>query len=800
LLISAILLQPVIFAAGQPTDQFILPSDGQKDQAFHMVVIGDSVAWGNGLREENKYYHLVADWLQKALNKPIDVTVYAHSGATISGETGKSIDPNLNSGYPTLMDQAKSIQNADDVDLILVSGGINDVGALNIINVNEPAAEIQKSSEAIEVSMENLLTDLLNNNKKAKIIVTSYYPIVSEDTNEGFITSIVSLVAQIQGSVGEHEIILMNNLNQKSRLVENSYTFNGASLTSLTNAIKRADNDANRIGFSMVTFPSNRCYGTSESWLWALVSLTPLKTNDDQYEYRSSLTSDLVNKINAMGHPNVDGAKEYARAIESTVASKGLSWLQNSGATVRSEANTDSKTDDTLASNPSVEEFGTWNKTFGKGVLYSVQQTSDGNYIATGYRSEGDNQDVLLIKTDEAGNELLNKTFDNHSLDWGSSIQLTSDGGYIIAGGTREELEGNYITYRAWLIKTDVDGNLLWDKTFESHNGNPGLAYSVQPTTDDGYILAGHTFGEAWLIKTDSNGNELWKRKLTGSGPYYGGANCWAKSVLPTSDGGYILAGESPFTNDVILIKTNGNGEKIWDKTSDRTFGGYGLAGAFSIRPTSEGGYIIAGKTGGTWFSNSRRDIHMSPDDTFSAYGACGYAWLIKTDADGNMIWNKTYSTSYENHSGAYSVQLINDGGYIIAGMTGLGFNEYYDAWLIKTDSEGDMLWNRTFGCSSFDEAYSVQQTRDGGYIIAGTTAGNTWLIKTDAEGLETVPQQPKSSEAQSLSRSDQNTPTHEEAPEDNPANAKESPLPISIGAISLIAAVLSMKSRRDRL
>jgi predicted chitinase len=447
--------------------------------------------------------------------------------------------------------------------------------------------------------------------------------------------------------------------------------------------------------------------------------------------------------------------------------------------------------------NPSTSPIETWNKTFGKGVLYSVQQTSDGNYIATGYRSERDNQDVLLIKTDEAGNELLNKTFDNHSLDWGSSIQLTSDGGYIIAGGTREELDGNYITYRAWLIKTDVDGNLLWDKTFESHNGNPGLAYSVQPTTDGGYILAGHTFGEAWLIKTDSNGNELWKRELTGSGPYYGGANCWAKSVLPTSDGGYILAGESPFTNDVILIKTDGNGEKIWDKTSDRTFGGYGLAGAFSIRSTSDGGYIIAGKTGGTWFSNSRRDIHMSPDDTFSAYGASGYAWLIKTDADGNMIWNKTYSTSYENHSGAYSVQPTNDGGYIIAGMTGLGFNEYYDAWLIKTDSEGDMVWNRTFGSGSFDEVYSVQQTRD---IIAGTTAGNTWLIKTDAEGLETVPQQPKSSEAQSLSRSGQNTPTHEGAPEDTPANAKESPLPISIGAISLIAAVLSMKSRRDRL
>jgi hypothetical protein len=112
LLLYAIMLQPIDFAAGQPTDQFILPPNGQKDQAFHMVVIGDSIAWGNGLKENDKYYYQVANWLQKSLNKPVDVTVYAHSGASIvsQGGNGKLLNANLNSWYPTLTDQANNIE------------------------------------------------------------------------------------------------------------------------------------------------------------------------------------------------------------------------------------------------------------------------------------------------------------------------------------------------------------------------------------------------------------------------------------------------------------------------------------------------------------------------------------------------------------------------------------------------------------------------------------------------------------------------------------------------------------------
>jgi hypothetical protein len=236
-------------------------------------------------------------------------------------------------------------------------------------------------------------------------------------------------------------------------------------------------------------------------------------------------------------------------------------------------------------------------------------------------------------------------------------------------------------------------------------------------------------------------------------------------------------------------------------------------SGAYSVQPTIDGGYILAGKINGVWsYVDSKPDIHMCLGDGIGSYGAFGYAWLIKTDAEGNMLWEKTFSIKGD-HSGAYSVQPTIDGGYILTGMTGRGFLNYYDALLIKIDAEGNMLWNRTFGGTLVDEAYSVQSTGDGGYIVAGTTGakvagtteGKAWLIKTDADGLEkTVHQESQSTDNQSLPGYGQNTPAWEEASEgtpiETPINAKESPLSISIVATSLIAAFLLMKSRRDRL
>ena len=362
-----------------------------------------------------------------------------------------------------------------------------------------------------------------------------------------------------------------------------------------------------------------------------------------------------------------------------------------------------------------------WDNTF-SGSSYdwvsSVQQTSDGGYILTGDAISylGGNHYVWLIKTYPNGNKEWDKTFGNSGSDYASSVQQTSDGGYILAGGTSSL--GPDTTY-VWLIKTDSSGNQEWNKTFGGSDSDHGN--SAQQTSDGGYILAGDTksFGagnsDIWLIKTDPDGNEEWNKTFGGSDIDRG------YSVQQTSDGGYIIAGET-FSfgagySDFWLIKTDPDGKMEWDNT----FGGSYIDIAYSIQQTFDGGYILAG--------DGDHDC-----------------LLVKTDSNGNEEWIKTFGGSdYFDDDICYSAQQTSDGGYILAGGTkSFGAGEW-DFWLIKTDSNGNKEWDKTLGGSEHDWAKSVQQTSDGGYIVAGDTqsfgAGNLdiWLIKLkgDVIGVE---------------------------------------------------------------
>ena len=255
-------------------------------------------------------------------------------------------------------------------------------------------------------------------------------------------------------------------------------------------------------------------------------------------------------------------------------------------------------------------------------------------------------------------------TFGGTSEDYGYSVQQTTDGGYVIAGSTSSFGAGESDVY---LIKTDANGNSVWSKTFGGDSSDYG--YSVQQTSDGGYIIAGYTesfgarYGDVYLIKTDGNGNLLWQKKFDGICIDYG------RSVQQTSDGGYIIAGYGGYANgyyDVYLIKTDANGNSAWTKTFGRSDWDYG----YSVQQTTDGGYIIAGST--------------------YSYGAGSDVYLIKTDASGNQTWYKTYGGS--NYDGGYSVQQTSDGGYIIAGYTGSFGAGNSDVYLIKTDANGNTM------------------------------------------------------------------------------------------------------------
>ena len=321
---------------------------------------------------------------------------------------------------------------------------------------------------------------------------------------------------------------------------------------------------------------------------------------------------------------------------------------------------------------------------------------------------------ILIIPTLGFGQGFQN-TFGGDSLDMGYSVQQTNDGGYVLTGSTNSYGNGDSDVY---LIKTDGNGDSLWTRTFGGENQD--YCNSVQQTTDGGYIITGRTesYGagnkDVYLIKTDGNGDSLWTKTFGGTSFDNG------ISVQQTNDGGYIILGGTESygagNRDIYLIKTDGNGDSLWTKT----FGGASQDFGNSVKQTNDGGYIVTGVT--------------------ESYGAGNKdAYLIKTDASGDSLWTKTFG-GLKFDLGNF-VEQTDDGGYIVTGRTASFGAGSLDIYLIKTDGNGDLLWAKTFGGSSFDLGFSLQQTTDGGYIIIGGTDSygsgdrDVYLIKTDVNG-----------------------------------------------------------------
>lgn len=392
--------------------------------------------------------------------------------------------------------------------------------------------------------------------------------------------------------------------------------------------------------------------------------------------------------------------------------------------------------------NSNEEDVMQWQWTYGGSeadYAHAVIQTSDGGFAFAGYTLSFSEEDEYgrrylefwLVKTDDQGELQWSRTYDVH--DKAYSLIETADGGFILVGADFSWYGGMpYVYIDTRLVKTDAQGKFQWKRSYESSDYTyQSWGNAVIETADGGFVFAGATaqreigYPKAWLVKLDDKGVVNWMQTYDGEWWLWGeeGKKGWeANSVIETVDGGFALAGFVFYSNlniyeDVWLMKTDVSGVEEWN----RTYGEGAREGGYSVVQTPDGGFAIAGFT--------------------CSYGA-GDAdfWLLKTDSSGELLWNHTYGGAGDEL--ARTVIQTDDGGFILIGSTTSTGVGKHDTLLVKTNAFGELLWNRIYGGVGEDEAYSVIQTTDGGFAFAGFTnstgVGNydAWLVKTDTNGL----------------------------------------------------------------
>jgi len=483
-----------------------------------------------------------------------------------------------------------------------------------------------------------------------------------------------------------------------------------------------------------------------------------------------------------------------------------------------------------------------WDKTIGgtdEDYLASLQLTSDGGYILGGYSWSGisgdktqpskGSHDYWLVKLQADGSKDWDKTIGGSESDVLTTLQQTSDGGYILGGNSYSNISGDKsqaprgaADYDYWVVKLKADGSKAWDKTLGSNNND--VLVSVQETSDGEYILAGNSdsgvmgdksessrggtdywivkikeetilkavwtnrFGGAgndnftvairtsdggylsggytnsgnsgdktqnsegkndyWIVKSDKNGQKLWDKRYGGAGEDY------LNRIIQTPDGGYLLGGsslsgksgdktqDSQGERDYWVVKIDKQGNQQWDKT----YGGNGSDELRKIVPLASGEYVLGG------YSNSS----ASGDKSQDSQGGNDY-WLVKIKADGTKLWDKRYGGTREDLLGSF-IQTLG-GGFFLAGSSESGQNGDKtqasrggsDFWVVQTDKDGNLLWDKSYGGSGQDELYSVGRTKGDNLFLAGTSSSGAngdksqasqggkdyWMIKLDEHGIK---------------------------------------------------------------
>lgn len=352
-----------------------------------------------------------------------------------------------------------------------------------------------------------------------------------------------------------------------------------------------------------------------------------------------------------------------------------------------------------------------------------VMEDSDGGYVYSGSVDVpgGKYNKLWVFKTDVNGNKIWEYSSGvNGNL---SSITKAPDGGYV-ATGNRNNITaaGGYAGSDLIVIKLNASGAMVWEKAFGGGGddfGNKilttadgGCLVAGLTTSSDGDVSANHGGYDTWLIKVDANGNKVWEKTYGGSGWDGDG------TMATTADGGVLLAAYSSSNDgdisgghgggDVVVFKLDASGNKIWTKI----YGGSKWDTPASIIATKDGGSIIVGST------------DSNDGDVVGQHGNDEDMWVLKLDKNGEKAWQATLgSTSWEN---GYSIAQLTDGGYIVFGFsTGndgdvSGNHGDKDYWVVKLNSAGKKLWQRSFGGPGEELPGAVTLTSDGGFVLAG--------------------------------------------------------------------------------
>ena len=404
-----------------------------------------------------------------------------------------------------------------------------------------------------------------------------------------------------------------------------------------------------------------------------------------------------------------------------------------------------------------------WEETFGgtdNERATCINQMPNGNYLVSGHSTSNDGDmsgnnganDVWVAMVNQTGTLLWSNLYGGSANEYSSASATTVNGEYVIGGQTMStdgDVTVNNGSADLWVIKLGFTGNLLWEKSF----GGPGqeVAGDVKILPNSSLIIAGSSsfvggdittnYGsnDFWLIRTDVAGAITWQRSYGSTG------NDRAEFVEQTTDGGFVTvgtigaAGGDVANNygsiDIWVLITDDIGNIIWEKN----YGGSALDRAECIRQTSDGGYIFVGSTTSNDFDVT---TNKGSDDL----------WVVKLGSTGNIQWERTFGGSLQDFG--RSVELSDDGGYLITGWTSSNDGDISDAsnsglafWTMKVSSSGVLLWEKTYGGTLDDLSFYIDQTSDGGLITCGESFSNngdvgdnsggsdTWIVKLNNPG-----------------------------------------------------------------